>query len=297
MAVDQLEGEAMSDRLKAVFLVGCPRSGTTLIQSLLGCAPGFATFPESHLFSRGFARRLGLALPQRSAKKEALRFFADAGISSDRLPPAGPLTLLPGLRGVFFLDVLDAAARAENAHSWLEKTPRHLHYIDVIQAAVRAAHRQVAFVHVVRDGVAVASSLIKASQYWHRQRAVAESLARWQKDLAISRRYLGQPGHHFIVYEDFIAGPEAHALKLAGQIELALTIKDLERRNEIRAKVTKRNEVWKLDTAMEEIRPLARVAIHVDSETQRLMESQIDRADYWAVRAAAARSPADRVQA
>jgi hypothetical protein len=31
-----------------LFLVGCPRSGTTLLQSLLAAHPQIASFPESH---------------------------------------------------------------------------------------------------------------------------------------------------------------------------------------------------------------------------------------------------------
>ncbi|MGL4503377.1 MAG: sulfotransferase family protein, partial [Planktothrix sp.] len=33
-----------------IFLVGCPRSGTTLLQSLLAAHPQIASFPESHFF-------------------------------------------------------------------------------------------------------------------------------------------------------------------------------------------------------------------------------------------------------
>ena len=37
--------------LSRIFLVGCPRSGTTLTQSLLAAHPMVASFPESHFFS------------------------------------------------------------------------------------------------------------------------------------------------------------------------------------------------------------------------------------------------------
>ncbi|HEY9694672.1 MAG TPA: sulfotransferase [Oculatellaceae cyanobacterium] len=33
-----------------LFLVGCPRSGTTLLQSLLVAHPEILSFPESHFF-------------------------------------------------------------------------------------------------------------------------------------------------------------------------------------------------------------------------------------------------------
>ncbi|MGC1525664.1 MAG: sulfotransferase, partial [Phormidesmis sp.] len=36
--------------MKRLFLVGCARSGTTLLQSLLASHPGVASFPESNFF-------------------------------------------------------------------------------------------------------------------------------------------------------------------------------------------------------------------------------------------------------
>src|SRR5687768_3975926 len=41
-----------------IFVVGCPRSGTTLVQSLLAAHSKIVTFTESHLFDKGF-RSLG----------------------------------------------------------------------------------------------------------------------------------------------------------------------------------------------------------------------------------------------
>lgn len=36
------------------FIVGCPRSGTTLLQAMLGAPFKVLTFPESHFFQRSF---------------------------------------------------------------------------------------------------------------------------------------------------------------------------------------------------------------------------------------------------
>ena len=33
-----------------IFIVGCPRSGTTLLQSLLAAHPQIHSFPETHFF-------------------------------------------------------------------------------------------------------------------------------------------------------------------------------------------------------------------------------------------------------
>ena len=36
--------------MKRVFIVGCPRSGTTLVQALLARYPGLHSFPETRFF-------------------------------------------------------------------------------------------------------------------------------------------------------------------------------------------------------------------------------------------------------
>ena len=44
----------MKEIQKRIFIVGCPRSGTTLLQSLLLKHNEITSFPESHFFSRTF---------------------------------------------------------------------------------------------------------------------------------------------------------------------------------------------------------------------------------------------------
>jgi hypothetical protein len=47
-----------------VFLVGCPRSGTTWVQRLLACHPGIATGQESNLFEMYIGPQLRSCLDQ-----------------------------------------------------------------------------------------------------------------------------------------------------------------------------------------------------------------------------------------
>ncbi|MEQ8960988.1 MAG: sulfotransferase [Coleofasciculus sp. C2-GNP5-27] len=66
-----------------IFLVGCPRSGTTLLQSLLAAHPQIASFPESHFFRHLIPefepkRRL-LGLSSRRGKPHFQRFMREIG--------------------------------------------------------------------------------------------------------------------------------------------------------------------------------------------------------------------------
>ena len=54
---------ALKDRIKErIFLVGCPRSGTTLLQSLLAANSKVLSFPETHFFGHLFYSRKLLSI-------------------------------------------------------------------------------------------------------------------------------------------------------------------------------------------------------------------------------------------
>src|SRR5258708_37852639 len=43
-----------------VFIVGCPRSGTTLLRHIVGAHPRIAITPEAHWIAKWFEKRRGL---------------------------------------------------------------------------------------------------------------------------------------------------------------------------------------------------------------------------------------------
>src|SRR5690554_3202573 len=66
-----------------IFIVGMPRSGTTLLQSLLSCSPEALSFRESHLFSKIFSKRFGTFHPVvRAPRATAAQFLFDNGYDS-----------------------------------------------------------------------------------------------------------------------------------------------------------------------------------------------------------------------
>ena len=51
--------------MKRIFLVGAPRSGTTILQSLLAAHPKITSFPETKFFQYLWSDRLKSKLPDR----------------------------------------------------------------------------------------------------------------------------------------------------------------------------------------------------------------------------------------
>src|SRR5579859_5410783 len=64
--------------MKTIFLVGCPRSGTTWLQIVLGSHPAIATVRETHLFDRYLADIYGRYEDEaQKLGKDGLRILLD----------------------------------------------------------------------------------------------------------------------------------------------------------------------------------------------------------------------------
>lgn len=148
-----------------VFIVGCPRSGTTLLQCLLAAHSQMISFPESHL-------------------------HYDFSKAADRLRQFDELT------------------QQQNRLGWIEKTPRHLHYIADIEALCPDAK----FVHCLRDPLPNVAALYTIERrhgtaWSYRPKTIDECFQRWQKDFEISNFYKSRLNHKLIKYEELTENP------------------------------------------------------------------------------------------
>ncbi|HEY9661548.1 MAG TPA: sulfotransferase, partial [Allocoleopsis sp.] len=145
-----------------IFLVGCPRSGTTLLQSLLAAHPEICSFPESHFFStlvpnRKLLRQLDLCV--RNIHPRLRQFFQSIG--RDELVAQFPKRALFNHQYAHqFIQSLDQIAAEKDQRIWIEKTPGHLHYIDYIEKLNIDAK----FIHIVRNGTDVIASFYELAQ-------------------------------------------------------------------------------------------------------------------------------------
>ena len=194
-----------------LFLVGCPRSGTTLLQSLLAAHSQILSFPETHFFSRVLSprpllRKLGLASPH--ARTRFRRVLETIG-HPDTPTNLPRFTISRHYYCRAFVAVLDALTRSQNKQAWLEKTPRHLHHVDEIGARVPGAK----FIHLVRKGEDVIASLYEVvnayPEIWTTMRAgdLNSCIARWIESIERSKPYLAAPDHAMVRYEQLIEAP------------------------------------------------------------------------------------------
>ncbi len=139
-----------------IFIVGCPRSGTTLLRNLLRSHPR-VTFPAESHFIPAFYRGYGDPHSDREAIDLARRILGLEWIRRWNLT----LDPVAFARDRSFRQVIsrlyEAWARQENKPRWGDKTP---HYVTDIGALVELFPAG-KVIHIVRDGRDVALSWLK----------------------------------------------------------------------------------------------------------------------------------------
>jgi sulfotransferase family protein len=221
---------------RRVFVVGCARSGTTLLQSLLAAHPEVASFPESHFFrqltpGRRWARTLGLA--SRRARPRFLEFLADLGRPDlhGALPRLLPFARLYA-RG--FVRTLDRLTSEQGKSVWVEKTPGHLWHIEDIERFVPGAR----FIHIVRSGPDVIASMYEVTH---------EHPETWSgsRDVEITGTHADDPNHAIVTYERLVAEPATALQELCGFVGLEYTDEMLAGYRAAAGSLVLQRESWK----------------------------------------------------
>jgi hypothetical protein len=184
---------------KYVFIVGCPRSGTSWLQLLLAQHPKIATTQETHLFNEYLAH-LGRAWERNKWLGQDIgmtRLFSDDDFYR--------------LCGDFALTALEKIADTHpSAAVILEKTPDHVRHAPLILRLLP----EVWFLHMIRDPRSVVSSLAAASRSWASHWAsssVIDNALLWRSDVTLGRQIARLTRrYHEVRYEDLAsdAGPK-----------------------------------------------------------------------------------------
>ena len=234
-----------------IFLVGCPRSGTTLLQSLIAAHPEIASFPESHFFkylipSHPWLRKLGIT--SRWAKPWLKKFLnqIDCQDREKCLPKFG---LFMHQYTKFFLELLDNLTEQQNKKYWLEKTPEHVRRIEYIEKLIPEAK----FIHIIRNAPDVVASLYEVThkypEAWSHKDAlpwsIDQCIIHWSVDVQISIRYKDKPNHLLVSYEQLIANPESTLSEVFSFIGLSFDKQIIDNHSLVSKQIILDNEPWK----------------------------------------------------
>jgi glycosyltransferase involved in cell wall biosynthesis/LPS sulfotransferase NodH len=208
-------GAGARARSKApVFVLGCPRSGTTLLYHMLLSAGNFVVYrAESQVFNLLEPRFGDLRVPHNRRKLlaawENSSLFTKTGLEAGQVEKEVMASCENA--GDFLRIVMEQMARKQGVERWAETTPDHLLAMPRIKQTIPDA----LVIHIIRDGRDVALSLEK--QHWihpfpwdHGKELLIAALY-WEWIVNRGRR-LGQAmgsDYREVRYEDLVANPSA----------------------------------------------------------------------------------------
>ncbi|MGH3239461.1 MAG: sulfotransferase family protein [Spirillospora sp.] len=207
---------------RPIFVLGCPRSGTTLLQQMLHSHRRIA-FPSETLFVHtAYEERCRFGDLERARNRRALAEWITRGehtkfrvleLDADDVIDEivdGPPTLGSALAIVF-----RAYARRHGKPRWGDKRPSYFRRVPMLQRMFPDAQ----FVHLVRDGRDAVSSLMRMP--WFKGDIYAAALT-WREAVDTGRRLgtrLGPGTFYELRYEDLVADPEDTLVRLCAFLD------------------------------------------------------------------------------
>jgi hypothetical protein len=204
-----------------IFVVGTPRSGTTLVQRMLDAHPNLAVFDELTYFdgilklrtrvpdlrAPGAVDRLFEAIP-RLEQYPYWRNVDDLLAETRRRLAADPRPSYPR----FYRYFLEAHARRAGKRRWGDKSPANVRRLDALWRMFPGAR----VIHAIRDPRATVASRLKAE--WSSSEVLSTAL-KWRLDVEAGRRFAagGQAqaaAYAEVRYEDLVRDPERELRRL-----------------------------------------------------------------------------------
>jgi Sulfotransferase family len=202
---------------RPIFVLGCPRSGTTLLQLMLHAHPRIAMPPETRFVITTYEGRNGFGDLRSQARRRALAdsivrdpatLFGDLGLDADEVAEeiaGGPPTLGSAIEIVF-----RAYARRFGKPRWGDKRPGYYQYMPALARMFPDAQ----FVHLIRDGRDCVASLLRMP--WFHQDIYA-AVCTWIEAIDSGRRAartLAAGTYYELRYEDLTADPAGQLTQL-----------------------------------------------------------------------------------
>lgn len=233
-----------------LFITGHPRSGTTLLRLIFNSHSKIVIPDETGLFHWFYKRpwykkytRSKIPIPSAKSKafgEDIISLFNEQGRSLRNAPK----------KAISFL--YEELAKRENKEFWGDKTPLHTQFTDQIFELFPNAF----IINLVRDPRAVISSAKRnlknkreGTDFWITD-DLDKTIARWKWEYGLISKYTAKYPNSsvLLVYEEFVANPEAHLKTLCPQMGLEF---EAEMLNYHKAQSAKKNDMsaWHKETA------------------------------------------------
>ena len=247
MPTDRAASQAGPVSTGPIFIVGAPRSGTTMLAAMLGSHPDLAAGPETQFFSK-----LPLESLQQAAASADWPRTATERLMSLTLADQPVVDLFETSRAGIeaFLSEREASvqamlealtvpyARSRGAVRWVEKTPNHILNLGTL----RALWPDAAIIRIVRDPRDVGLSTRKLPTF---SDEILPNIYIWQRWNAQAEPFLARdPLSMTVRYEDLVDDPERHLRRVCDLIGAAFDPAMIAFAGAA-ADVSSANETWK----------------------------------------------------
>jgi hypothetical protein len=207
-----------------VFIVGCPRSGTSFLYHLLLSAGGFAEFhTQMNVYDVLEPIYGNLRVPKNKAAaiQEWLRSkgFQVSGLEAKDIERK----VLAECRGAgdFLRIIMEAIAHNQGVDRWIDSTPTNIPHM----LRIERDFPDVRFVHIIRDARDVALSLDKRSWSrplpWDKKKSLLAAGLYWEWIVRKGRRLGARLGPRYmeVRYEQLVESPQEALAALAVFLE------------------------------------------------------------------------------
>lgn len=217
-----------------VFVVGCPRSGTTLLRRMLDAHPKLAITPETHWIPR-LCERPGALTPAGDVTPELVSsLLGSKRFQTLRVSPGQvwelfeaeePITYARLVAGIY-----DLFGTRRGKPLVGDKTPGYTRFIRTLHELFPRAR----FVHLVRDGRDVCLS----ATTWHRVRNLEARFSSWREHPVLTAALwwewhvrlareagaqLGAGLYHEMRYEALVAAPAGELAALSAFLDIGFS--------------------------------------------------------------------------
>lgn len=238
--------------MNLVFIIGSPRSGTTLLQSLLATQPRVMTVPETFYFDY-FGKKV--LLPFRKADIHGYMNYLSEKLGSDFSSEVSSVISRRDIKNLshatFFLEIFHTFYYIKNNRTlspsvnniYIEKTPSHFLQINNI----RSLFPSTKFICIIRHPIPTVLSSVK---YWKKKdyySNIAAYARMWQQGYSLFDNFKQKNTNdcYSIKYEDLISNSTSHVKQICDFVGIEFDDKNLKTYREKVEGITTNKEHWK----------------------------------------------------